>query len=125
MCCFQSRLHSLYDLYINKGKKFCLTKIFSYEISLDYHYTFAVPDSAIGVMSEVFGTADIRISWSMPDPLTLRGSDQTFYVQIFSNGTLQGEVQVDGLSVFLHSSVGVVNGRVQNIAVSYMYSVGN
>ena len=75
-------------------------------------------------MSEVFGTADILIRWSMPDPLTLRGSGQTFYVQIFNNGTLQGEVQVDGLSIFLNSSVGVVNGRVQNIAVSYMYSVG-
>ena len=77
-------------------------------------------------MSEVFGTADIRISWSMPDPLTLRGSesDETFYIQIFSNGTLQGEVQVNELSVFLNSSVGVVNGRVQNIVVSYMYSVG-
>ena len=71
-------------------------------------------------MSEVFGTADFRINWSMPDPLTLRGSGRTFYVQIFSNGTLQGEVQVDGLSVFLNSSVGVVNGRIQNIVVSYM-----
>lgn len=77
-------------------------------------------------MSEVFGTADILIRWSMPDPLTLRGSGQTFYVQIFYDGTLRGEVQVDELSVFLNSSVGVVNGRVQNIAVSYMYmcSVG-
>ena len=74
-------------------------------------------------MSQVFGTADILISWSMPSPRTLRGPGQTFYVQIFYNGTLQGEVQVDELSVFVNASDGVVNGRVQNIAVSYVCSV--
>ena len=69
-------------------------------------------------MSRVFGTADIQISWSMPNPHTLRGPGQTFYVQIFYDGTLRGEVQVDELSVFVNASDGVVSGRVQNIAVS-------
>ena len=72
----------------------------------------------------MFGTADILISWSMPNPHTLRGPGQTFYVQIFYDGSLQGEVQVDELSVFVNASVGVVSGRDQDIAVSYVYSVG-
>jgi hypothetical protein len=74
-------------------------------------------------MSEAFGTADLLIRWSMPDSNTLRGPGQTFYVQIFYDGTLLGEVQVDELSVFLNSSVGVMSGRVQNIVVNYILCV--
>ena len=70
-------------------------------------------------MSEAFGTSDLLVRWSMPIPLTLRGPGQTFYVQVFYEGALQGEVQVDETSVFVNSSVGVVSGRVQNIVVSY------
>ena len=73
-------------------------------------------------MSEAFGTSDLLIRWSMPFPFTLRGPGQTFYVQVFYEGTLRGEVQVDETSVFVNSSVGVVSGRVQNIAVSYIHT---
>lgn len=78
----------------------------------------------MGVMSEAFGTADIRIHWNRPDPLTLRGRYETFFVRIFYGGTLRGEVQVDDPTVLLNSSVGVVNGRTQNIVVSYAFIRG-
>ena len=65
-----------------------------------------------------FGTADVQISWTMPIPLTLRGANQLFYVKIFDNGTLRGELQVDEPSVLLNASVGVVSGCPQDIEVS-------
>ena len=74
------------------------------------------------MISEAFGTSDLLIRWSMPFPFTLRGPGQTFYVQVFYEGTLRGEVQVDETSVFVNSSDGVVSGRVQNIAVSYVHT---
>ena len=59
----------------------------------------------------------------MPNPYTLRGPGQTFYVQIFDDGNLQGELQVDELSVFVNASVGVVSGHVQDIVVSYIHTI--
>lgn len=66
----------------------------------------------------VFGTADVQISWTMPNSSTLRGANQLFYIKIFDNGTLRGELQVDEPFVLLNASVGVVSGYTQDIEVS-------
>ena len=78
----------------------------------------AVPDPPTGVSFFVFGTADIQITWTMPNRDSLRGRSQTFYVKLFSNDTFTGEIQVDQPSVLVNASVGVVSGRTQDIAVS-------
>ena len=81
---------------------------------------YTVPSPPTGVSFVPFGTADIQIRWAMPNPDTVRGPGQTFYVQIFDNGTLRGELQVDELSIFVNASVGVISGLVQDIVVSYV-----
>ena len=58
----------------------------------------------------------------MPNPDTVRGPGTTFYVQLFDDGTLLGELQVDELSVVVNASVGVVSGHVQDIVVSYVHT---
>ena len=80
-----------------------------------------VPNPPTGVSYLPFGTADFQIRWEMPSRNTLRGPGQTFYVQIFDNGSLRGELQVDELSVLVNASVGALRGRVQDIVVSYVY----
>ena len=92
---------------------------------LNLHYTLicdAVPSPPTGVTFVPFGTADIQIRWAMPNPDTVRGPGPTFYVQLFDDGTLQGELQVDELSVVMNASVGVVSRRVQDIVVSYVHT---
>lgn len=79
---------------------------------------YSVPDPPTGVSFLVFGTADVRVSWIMPDYLSLRGADQLFYIKIFNNGSLRGELQVDEPSVLLNASVGVMSGCTQDIVVS-------
>ena len=111
------------SIFFTKGHQLSSMHTAAFTVWLDnLHFTFAVPDRPIGVISETFGTSDLLIRWSMPSPFTLRGPGQTFYVQIFYEGTLRGEVQVDETSVFVNSSVGVVSGLVQNIVVSYVHT---
>ena len=56
----------------------------------------------------------------MPSRDTLRGPGQTFYVQIFDDGSLRGELQVNKPSVLVNASVGVASGRVLDVVVSYI-----
>ncbi len=81
-------------------------------------FDHSVPDPPTGVSFLVFGTADVQISWTMPNSLSLRGDNQLFFVKIFNNGTLRGELQVNETSILLNASVGVVNGCTQDIEVS-------
>ena len=83
-----------------------------------YNILHSVPDPPTGVSFLVFGTADVQVSWTMPDPASLRGAHHHFYVKIFNNGTLRGELQVNEPSILLNTSVGVMSGCTQDIVVS-------
>ena len=77
----------------------------------------AVPLPPTGVNPLIFGTADIKISWTASPLESLKGQSQTYYIKLCNNDTCT-VLQVDEPVVLLNASVGVIPGAPQAIAVS-------